>query len=45
MKAKKAAIVAGKAILQMQKFVEPTILLQDPEELLKLPLTQNRAGP
>ena len=45
MKAKKAAIVAGKAILQMQKFVEPTILLQDPEELLKLPLFQNRAGP
>ena len=44
-KAKKAAIVAGKAKLQMQKFVEPKILLQDPEELFKLPLTQNRAGP
>ena len=43
-KAKKAAIVAGKAKLQMQKFVEPKILLQDPEELFKLPLTQNRAG-
>ena len=45
MKAKKAAIVAGKAKLQMQKFVERKILLQDPEELFKLPLTQNRAGP
>ena len=33
MKAKKAAIVAGKAKLQMQKFVEPKILLQDPEKL------------
>ena len=44
-KAKKAAIVAGKAKLQMQKFVEPKILFQDPEELFKLPLTQNRAGP
>ena len=43
-KAKKAAILAGKAKLQMQKFVEPKILLQDPEELFKLPLTQNRAG-
>ena len=29
----------------MQKFVEPKILLQDPEELFKLPLTQNKAGP
>ena len=29
-KAKKAAIVAGKTKLQMQKFVEPKILLQDP---------------
>ena len=44
-KAKKATIVAGKAELQVQKFVEPKILLQDPEELFKLPLTQNRAGP
>ena len=43
-KAKKAAIVAGKAKLQMQKFVEPKILLQDPEELSNHPLTQNRAG-
>ena len=44
-KAKKAAIEAGKAKLQMQKFVEPKILLQHPKELFKLPLTQNRAGP
>ena len=38
-KAKKAAIVAGKAKLQRQKFVEPKILPQDPEDLFKLPLT------
>ena len=43
MKAKKAAIVAGKAKLQMGKFEEPKILSQHPEELFKLPLTQNRA--
>ena len=35
-KAKKAAIVAGKAKLQMQKFVEPKILSDHPEEVFKL---------
>ena len=35
-KAKKAAIVAGKAKLQMQKFVEPKILSDHPEEFFKL---------
>ena len=43
-KAKKAAILAGKAKLQTRKFVEPKILSKKPEELFKLSLTQNRAG-
>ena len=43
-KAKKAAIVAGKAKLQMQKFVEPKILSDHPEKVFKLLKTQNRAG-
>ena len=38
-KAKKAAIVAGKAKLQRGKFVEPKMLSQHPEEVFKLPLT------
>ena len=38
-KAKKAAIVAGKAKLQRRKFVEPKILSQHPKEVFKLPLT------
>ena len=38
-KAKKAAIVAGKAKLQGRKFVEPKILSLHPEEVFKLPLT------
>ena len=38
-KAKKAAIVAGKAKLPRRKFVEPKILSQHPEEVFKLPLT------
>ena len=36
-KAKKAAIVAGKAKLQMRKFVEQKILSYYPEEFFKLP--------
>ena len=43
-KAKKAAIVAGKAKLQMKKFVDPKILSDHPEEVFKLLKTQNRAG-
>ena len=43
-KAKKAAIVAVKAKLHMKKFVEPKILTNHPEEVFKLPKTQNRAG-
>ena len=38
-KAKKAAIVAGKAKLQRRKFVETKMLSQHPEEVFKLPLT------
>ena len=44
MKAKKAAIVAGKAKLQMGKFAEPKILSWHSEELFKQPLIQNRAA-